>query len=208
MSAPVLQVIAAPARRGAEISAVELAAALQARGRDVETVALTAADSANALRVPVLGRRSLGISTLKALRQRIESASTVISYASRTLPACALASLGTSKAFVYRSIGDVVSYAATPARRARVTLYLRRATAVVALWSGAADALASRHGVPVEKIRVIPNGVPAGPFAHIDSVRRLEARRSLGIAPDALVALFLGALIPDKRPLAVVDAVA
>jgi glycosyltransferase involved in cell wall biosynthesis len=195
MSGPVLQVISSTARRGAEIFALDLAAGLRARGRVVETVALTVSPHANRLDVPVLGERTLGVSTLRALRRRIATATAVISYGSRSLPACAIASLGTGTPFVYRSIGDVVSYAGSVTRRARVSLYLRRTTAVVALWPGAAHALTSRHGVPTDKITVIPRGVPAERFALVDAARRVEARSALGLPPDAPVALFLGALI-------------
>lgn len=208
MPAPVLQVISSNARRGAEVFALDLAAAIEERGRSVETVALVASPLPDPLPVPVLGDRSLGPSTLRALRRRIDSASMVVSYASRSLPACAAATLGTGKGFVYRSIGDVVSYAATPLRRARVTFYLRRATAVVALWPGGADALTHRHGVPKDKIRVIPRGVPAERFPSVDASRRADARRRFGLDPGAPVALCLGALIQDKNPDAAVDAVA
>jgi hypothetical protein len=108
MAAPVLQVITSTARRGAEVFAVELAATLRARGRAIETVALTAGPTGDALDVPVLGERSLGVSTLRALRRRMASSSVVISCGSRTLPACVLAGTGTGTGFVYRSIGDFV----------------------------------------------------------------------------------------------------
>lgn len=208
MSAPVLQVISSASRRGAEVFALDLATALRARGRDVETVALTAAQSSEALAVPVLGGRSLAPMTLHALRRRIASASIVVSHGSRSLPASYLASVGTGRGFVYRSIGDAVSYASTPARRARVALYLYRAKAVVALWPGAALVLSRRYGVSAEKIRVIPNGVPAAAFEFVDGARRAAARRRLGLEDEGPVALFLGALVRDKVPQAAVDAVA
>jgi glycosyltransferase involved in cell wall biosynthesis len=79
---------------------------------------------------------------------------------------------------------------------------------VVALWPAAADALSQRHRVPRRDIRVIPNGVPARRFPPVDAGGRAAARQRLGVAPDAPVALYLGALIPDKDPQAAVDAVA
>ena len=208
MSAPVLQVISSTARRGAEVFAVELAEALRARGRDVETVALTSARSPGDLDVPVLGENSLAPSTLRALLRKVASSSIVVSHGSRSLPASFVAMVGTQRRLVYRSIGDAVTYASTPARRARVALYLRRATAVVVLWPDAAQLLSRRYRIPLEKIRVIPNGVPAATFAFVDRGRRAAARQRLGLDEDGSVALFLGALVPEKGPQVAVDAVA
>jgi glycosyltransferase involved in cell wall biosynthesis len=207
MSAPVLQLISSSSRRGAEIFAVDLAAALKARGRVVETLALTTSPSPNPLDVRALGAKSLAPTTLLAVRRAAASASIVVAHGSRSLPATAAATFGLRTRFVYRSIGDVVSYASTPLRRARVALYLHRAIAVVALWPGAARALSEHCRVPTEKIRVIPNGVPAERFRFVDREPRAAARRHLGLPEDGGVALFLGALIPDKAADAAVDAV-
>lgn len=208
MSARVLQVIRSTARRGAEVFAVDLATALGTRARDVQTVALTEGSDSDGLAVPTLGTRSLGLSTLRALRRRIKGTPLVISHGSRTLPACALAVSGTGRRFVYRSIGDVTSYAGTPARRARVTLALRRTSAVVALWPEAARRLAARHGVPAAKIRIIPNGVPAARFPVVDAARRSAARARLGLVAGEQLALYLGSLISEKNAAGAIEAVA
>jgi glycosyltransferase involved in cell wall biosynthesis len=208
MSAPVLQVIRSTARRGAEVFAVDLATALEARARQVQTVALTPGSAPDGLSVPTLGDRSLGLSTLRALRRRIKDTPLVISHGSRTLPACALAASGTGRRFVYRSIGDVISYAGTPARRARVTLALRRTSAVVALWSGAARHLAARHRVPTAKIHTIPTGVPAERFPVVDVARRSDARARLGPVADDRLALYLGSLTAEKNVAGAIEAVA
>jgi glycosyltransferase involved in cell wall biosynthesis len=206
MSARVLQVIRSTARRGAEVFAVDLAAALETRARDVQTVALTEGSGSDRLAVPTLGTNSLGLSTLRALRRRIKDAPLVISHGSRTLPACALAVSGTGHRFVYRSIGDVVSYAATPARRARVTLALRRTSAVVALWPEAARRLAARHRVPAANIHIIPNGVPAARFPAVDTARRSAARSRFGLAAGEPFALYLGSLNADKNVAGAIEA--
>jgi glycosyltransferase involved in cell wall biosynthesis len=208
MSARVLQVIRSTARRGAEVFAVDLATALETRARDVQTVALTKGPASGGLAVPALGSRSLGLSTLRALRRRIKETPVVISHGSRTLPACALAVSGTGRRFVYRSIGDVVSYAGTPARRARVTLALRRTSAVVALWPGAARLLAARYGVPAARIYTIPNGVSAERFPVVDAGRRSAARARLGLAGADQLALYLGALITEKNVAGAIEAAA
>jgi glycosyltransferase involved in cell wall biosynthesis len=50
-----------------------------------------------------------------------------------------------------------------------------------------------RHGVPREKIAVIPHGTPDAPLPD-----RTEARRRLGLSPTAPIALFLGFLSISK----------
>jgi glycosyltransferase involved in cell wall biosynthesis len=200
MSAPVLQVITSTNRRGAEIFATDLGEALQVRGREVSTVALAPGTSEDPLPVPTLGRHSLGASTLQALRRRIKATPLVVSHGSRSLPACAVASYGTGRQFVYRTIHDGVSFAHAPTRRARVALYLRRASAVVALWPGTADLFMRRYGVPASKIHTIANAAPAARFPIVDAERRRAARVSLGVAPDERVILYLGWLAPEKFP--------
>ena len=200
MSAPVLQVITSTNRRGAEIFATDLDDALRRRGHEVSTVALAPGSSSDLLPVPSLGSSTLGVSTLRALRDRIKRGPQVVSHGSRTLPACAIASSGTGHRFVYRTISDGVSFARSPARRARVALYLKRASAVVALWSGSAELFMRRYGVPAAKIRTIPNGVPAARFPPIDAGRRAAARARLGIPPEGPVVVYLGWLATDKFP--------
>ena len=200
MSVPVLQVITSTNRRGAEIFATDLGEALQVRGHEVSTVALAPGTSADPLPVTALGSRSLGLSTLRALRRRIKTTPLVVSHGSRALPACALASYGTGRRFVYRTIHDGVSFAHSPTRRARVALYLRRASAVVALWPGSADLFMRRYGVPASRIHTIPNGAPASRFPAVDAGRRSAARARFGVPPDEQVVLYLGWLAPEKFP--------
>ena len=102
----VLSVITSTDRRGAETFAVGLGAALQARGRSVRTVALAPGASEASLEVPTLGPRTLAPGTLRALRQAGRGAGVVVAHGSRALPACALATLGSGSALVYRNIGD------------------------------------------------------------------------------------------------------
>ncbi|MFI5177923.1 MAG: glycosyltransferase [Vicinamibacterales bacterium] len=68
-------------------------------------------------------------------------------------------------------------------------------------------------GVPEYRIFQVPHGVDNDLFArtaapYLDPVRRAEARRAWGIAEDAFVVLFVGKLVPSKRPLNVVRAMA
>jgi glycosyltransferase involved in cell wall biosynthesis len=179
---------------------------LTALGRDVRTVALTAAEGTT-VDVPALGERSLSFATITQLRRSIRDVDHVIANGSRAVPACAAAQLLSRRRFVYRSIGDAVFYARSRARRARVTLYLRKAEAVVALWPGSADALSERYGVPAERITVIPTGVPADRFPPVDAAGRAAARASLGLGDDARVALCLGWLDAEKAVHVAINAI-
>jgi glycosyltransferase involved in cell wall biosynthesis len=116
--------------------------------------------------------------------------------------------LANRERFVYRGIGDAHSYAHSGLRRKRVALYLRRAEAVVALWSTGADRLAERFGVPTERITVIPTGVPASRFPPVDASRRQAARDRLGVPLDVPIVLLLGSLTPEKGAQFAIEAMA
>ncbi len=195
---PILHVIASTDRRGAEIAAVELAAALEERGHPSRAVAL-APGTMGGVDVPVLGPSRFAARGLRGLRRELARASVVIAHGSSTLPAVALATVGIRVPFVYRSIGDPRTWVTTPARRVRVRAAAARAEAVVALWRGAAVTWHDLLRVPAERITVIPNAVRAGAFRAPSAEERHVAREALGLALDASVVLCLGALSPEKR---------
>ncbi len=197
MPSPVLQVITDTDRRGAQVFATDLHAALLASGHHVETVAL-APGATRGLDVDVLGTTRLGAATLRSLRRRITASSVVLAHGSSTLPACALASLGVRVPFVYRQISDSLFWASTPSRRVRVRVGLMRASRIVALWSGSASTLTQHFGVAPEKLRVIPNGVPPERFAPLGAADRARARVELGIDPAVGVVACVGALAAEK----------
>jgi glycosyltransferase involved in cell wall biosynthesis len=89
-------------------------------------------------------------------------------------------------------------WAPTPSRRWRTTLFLSRARHVVALGRGAAQVLRDRHRVRVDRLTVIPTGVPGRRFRPADADRRLAARAGLGVAPTDRVAAVVGAQSPEK----------
>ena len=204
----VLSVITSTDRRGAETFAVGLGAALEARGRSVRTVALAAGTSDGPLPVPTLGPSTLAARTLRSLRQASRDAAVVVAHGSRALPACALATAGRRQPLVYRNIGDPRYWAGGPARRLRVSLFLRRAAAVVVLDAASADAIMERHGIPAARLCVIPTGVPAEQFPMVDEQRRGAARRRLGYDDDDRVVAYIGALSGEKDVGAAVLAVA
>jgi glycosyltransferase involved in cell wall biosynthesis len=98
---------------------------------------------------------------------------------------------------VYRNIGDPLHWAGSTRKRWRVRMYLRMLDAVVALSEANAVTLTEHFGVPIQKIAVIPRGVPADRCPPISQKGRVEARRRLGL-PEARIALSIGALSPEK----------
>jgi glycosyltransferase involved in cell wall biosynthesis len=208
MTAPhVLQVISSTDRRGAEIFGVELGEALSRRGRAVRTVAL-ARGRTGGLEVPTLGPSRFAPRTLRALRRAAREAKLVVAHGSSTLAAVAVAVAGTGQPFVYRNIGDPAYWTASPTRRARAGLLLRRAAAVVAVAERAATEIAGRFGVSPDRIAVIPTGVPAVRCPPVDPERRRRAREDLRFDEAARVIAVIGALSREKNVALAIDGVA
>jgi glycosyltransferase involved in cell wall biosynthesis len=193
----VLQVITDTERRGAQVFATDLHRALEDRGREVRTVALVAGANGTLL-VPSLGRRRLGSATLRALRAEIRSAGVLVAHGSTTLPACAIASLGTDTPFVYRQISDSLFWAPTRLRQMRVRAGLARASKVVTLWPGAADTLHAHFGVPRDRLVVIPNGIPPERCPPVKRDAVVPARGALGLDANRPTIAYIGALTPEK----------
>ena len=120
MKPRVLQVITDTDRRGAQVFATDLGAELQDEF-DVRTVAL-APGRDRALDVDVLGPSRRSPKTLRALRTAARHAAIVIAHGSSTLPASAVALVGSGVPFVYRQISDPVFWTPTAAKRLRVRL--------------------------------------------------------------------------------------
>ena len=203
-----LHLVTASQRRGAEVFAADLVAALIDRGHPGSLVALTAGPGGDELGVPVLGTSPFAPGTLRALRRAARSADVVVAHGSKTLPAVAAALAGTGRPFVYRSIGDPMAWSGSGLRRARTALLLRRAARVVALWPGAADVLHRVHGVPRSKLVVSPNGVPAARCPVADAAVRAAARVAFGLPSEGRVVTYLGALSPEKQVDTAIRAVA
>jgi glycosyltransferase involved in cell wall biosynthesis len=103
--------------------------------------------------------------------------------------------------FVYNAQG-ALSTARLRQKRLRKAIFLRcvehpllrRVDAVQALTL--ADSSDHRgHGVPSERIHVIPNGVDVAAWSRVDGA---GLRRAWGVADSDLVVLFLGRLAPEK----------
>lgn len=200
-----LFVITDPGRRGAQVSASELASSLRGQGWRVRLVSLAGGISGD-LGAEVLGTRKRSFLTARRLRRHIRDASVVVGFGSTTLPMCALAGLGLSTPFIYRTIGELDVWAPSGLRRARTRLALGRTVAVVALWQAARDVVIERFGVPQEQVFVIPTGVQVRPLP--SPAERHRARAAIMVPEDAPVALYLGALSEEKRPFLAVEAVA
>lgn len=196
MSGRVLHVLASDARRGAEVFAVDIAAALDALGWAPTVVSLTASGSTATVDAEVIGdghwRRSL-----RALRRRARAHDVVIAHGSTALPACAIACAGVAP-FVYRSIGDPAYWSASKLKRWQTTTLLNRADTVVALFPGAVETLRTR-GLTARLV-TIPNAVDASMFSMVDEDGRRAARAALGLPLEQHVVLYLGAMSQEKRP--------
>lgn len=209
-----LHVVTASQRRGAEIFAVDLAAALTHGANGVvepvpgRVAALTAGPQGNALDVDILGTKAYSPTTIWALRRASGRADAVVAYGSKTLLASVAGLVGRSTPLVYRNIGDPLVWSGQGWRRQRVAALLRRTTRIVAVWPGAAATLTEVHGIPSEQITVIPRGVPEERSPVPDAHARRQARRSLGLPSDAPVVASLGALSPEKDVGTAISAVA
>lgn len=198
MSAPLLQVISADHRRGAEVYAVDLRDELRRRGRNMELVALRRSHARARLDVPALADTRFG--GLRELRRRAGHAAGILAHGSDALPATVLATLGTRTPFVYRSIGDPRYWSHRLDRRLRVQAQLRRARGVAATFRGAADALVHEYGIEPRRVHVIHNGRPLDRFPWPTDAERLAARRELVGDGEGPVILLLGALSAEKAP--------
>ncbi|MEZ5409755.1 MAG: glycosyltransferase [Acidimicrobiales bacterium] len=202
----VLQVITSATPRGAERYAVLLGHELAERGHLVRTVALHPGPNPT-LDVEVLGRTRFGSTTLRNLRACCRRAPVVVAHGSSTLPATAVATAGTGIPFVYRNIGDPLYWASSWRRRLRTRALLSSASRVVALTDEAGRRVARCYGIDGSRISVIPNGVPARDFPRRTADEAAAARQALSVPPDSVVAVFLGALSPEKDPVAAVEAI-
>lgn len=204
----ILQVITDTDRRGAQVFATDLEVGLAALGHEVTTIALTPGSRTPKLDVATLGVTARGSRTLLALRRAMHRADITVAHGSSTLLACALVGAGRQRPFVYRQISDSRFWAASWHRRLRVAAYLRRPRHIVALSGSAADTLVDYLHVQRRKVTMVPNGVPAGSFSPASLDVRAAARASLGLPADGMLALYVGALVPEKGVDTAIEALA
>jgi hypothetical protein len=101
-----LHLVTADQRRGAEVFAADLVAALEDDASMTHRLAaLTAGPSDDGVGATPLGAKPFALSTLRALRGAARDAGAVVAHGSKTLPAGVAALAGLSTPLVYRSIG-------------------------------------------------------------------------------------------------------
>jgi glycosyltransferase involved in cell wall biosynthesis len=193
----ILHLVASTDRRGAETFAVDLSAALAALGWRSETVALAPGRSGG-LDLETVGDAPLSLRTLQRLRRRSRGSNVVVAHGSTTLPASALALAAGGRPFVYRNIGDPYQWATTDLRRLRTTVFLARASRIVALNERSGAAMGELYRVPPQKLTAIPTGVSSESHQPASPDRRAAARLELGIGSSRTVVLAIGALSPEK----------
>jgi glycosyltransferase involved in cell wall biosynthesis len=204
----VLHILTSNSRRGAETFAFELHNAMLADGTRSAAVALSPRDGADLLPVPVLGDSRFSVAGLRALRRRARGVNVIVAHGSSTLLACGAGLAGLGVPFVYVNIGDPRYWAGTPAKRARVRFLLHRATAVAAISHGSRQILVDDFGLPLHRVRVIPNGRRAAAFPPVDAAGQARARRELGLPAHGDLLAMIGALSPEKRVDVAIEALA
>jgi glycosyltransferase involved in cell wall biosynthesis len=197
--ARVLMLVTRNQRRGAESFAAALSTVLGDLGLDVRLVSLADGGGEPIPGMTVLGRRELSLPTLARLRREMAASDVVLACGSRTLPAAALAGLGTGCPVVYQNIGDPLFWTNRRGRRLRVRLLLRRMTAVAALTETSRDVLAAHFGVAGDRIKVIHNARDVHAFRPPTLEEKVQARRDFGLPRSGAVVSVVGALSPEKR---------
>jgi glycosyltransferase involved in cell wall biosynthesis len=201
----ILHLIATGQRRGAEVFASDLVAALDAPDLD-QRVAVLHGDPpwAVGFGVPVTalgaGRGPLHPGAVLALRRLLGAwrPDLVQAHGGEPLKYAAVAAAGRRAPIVYRRIGSV-SWLSNGPRRALYGRLVRRAERVVAVAASVHDETVAAFGLAPGRVVTIPNAVDPARLA--PDKGRAATRAALGIAPDAAAVLSLGALTWEKDPL-------
>ena len=202
-----LQVVTDRDRRGAQVFAMDLASGLVALNVSVDTVALTKGLHGDLLPLQTLGPSRRSPATFRSLRRRAQSYDVVIAHGSATLLACALALFGSRTPFVYRQISDPLHWASSWRRRLRVAAFVRRAAGIVVLSQSVARVFGRHYRLSNERMTVIPNAVQGGAFSSPSPQQRSDARANVGVAQEALVVAYVGALVEEKGVDLAIDAI-
>ncbi len=203
----VLQVMSSDDRRGAETFARQLGVALRGLGLQVDDVALAASGAAEPQPFTVLGPGRRDPRTWAALARAVRGHDVVVAHGGTTLQPVAAVALATGRPFVYRNIGDPEFWGRNRGAGIRVGLPLRMAAAVMALYPTAAGYLRRRYRLRPDRVVVTANAVDTTVFRRRTEADRTAGRTQLGLDDSDTVVGYLGALSPEKDPLAAVDAV-
>ena len=189
----VLHVVTDDNRRGAQVFACDLDAAMRAHGVESRVVAL-APGAVGGLGVPTFAPKRRHPRAFLEVRRQMAQVDITVAHGSSTVGVCAVAGLGPGRRFVVRQISETTFWAGSESRRRRVHAYMSRAAAVVALAPSAARTLVDYIGLSASRLAVVPNGVPAAAF--LDRARVDPAE--FGVRPGRLVLGYVGALAPEK----------
>jgi glycosyltransferase involved in cell wall biosynthesis len=207
----VLHVVATGERRGAEMFASELVAALAKKDVDQRVVVLRGSNGvAVPFDAPVVALGSSG-RRLPGLRVDLRSSSAlrkltanwaphvIQAHGGEALKHCVLFKARGSSYVVYRRIGSAPPWVAGRTRRSVHGRLMARADRVVTLADGLRQQTIDLYGVPADRVVTIPRGVD--PRRIVADKGRAEFRLSLDIPTDAGVILSLGALTREKDPI-------
>jgi glycosyltransferase involved in cell wall biosynthesis len=206
----ILHLIATGQRRGAEVFAADLIAALAAPDLEQRVAVLHGSPPwAVDFGVPATGLRAdrrllpsgpLHARALGALRRLLRQwpPDLVQAHGGQPLKYAVLAAAARRPPVVYRRIGSV-SWVSSGPKRALYTRLVRRAARVVAVADSVREETVEAFGLPPRQVVTIPNGVDP---ARLAPARGRDAtRRALGVPAGATVVLSLGALSWEKDPL-------
>jgi glycosyltransferase involved in cell wall biosynthesis len=206
----ILHLVATGQRRGAEVFAADLVGALHAPDLDQRVAVLhgdppwpvdlgAPATALGGHRGPLLAS-PLHPGAVRSLRALLRDwrPHLVQAHGGQPLKYVAAAAPAGRPAVVYRRIGSV-SWLSTAPKRALYRGLVRRAARVVTVAESIRTESLAAFGLPPDRVVTIPNGVdPARVRPNRD---RGATREALGIAPDAVAVLSLGALTWEKDPL-------
>ena len=200
----VLHVLSDDDRRGAQVFAADLHRQLLALGHESRLSALQPGD-VGGIDAHVLGRSRWDPRGALGLRREMQWADVSIAHGSSAVLACAVVGSRSRRRWVVRQISETSFWVDRPSRVRRVRWYCGRANGVVALSASAAEDLALIVGVDPARVRVIPNGVPLGPFEDLvagdpyPGERRPDERSPGEREPAGRVRLVaVGALVAEK----------
>jgi glycosyltransferase involved in cell wall biosynthesis len=214
----VLHVVASGQRRGAETFAADLVGAMAEAGVAQHVAVLRPVDGSGVrfgTDTSVLGGDGwwapgarVEVGALRRLRTTVDgwAPDIVQAHGGEPLKYAVLAAGGRPCRVIYRRIGSASPWIAGRAQRLAYGWMMRRALRVVAVAEAVRRETIEVFRLPSQHVVTIPNAVDARRLE--PSADRAAVRRRLGIPPNAVVVLSLGALSWEKDPLAQVRATA
>lgn len=206
----VLQVTTSNQRRGAEVFAQDLGAALRRLGHQVTTASLESSNDESPLPAVVLGPGRAHPRTGSALIGGMRAHDVTIAHGGPSLIPVGVAGAAARRPFIYRNIGDPEFWGDVRLGGLRIGAPLRRADGVVALYERARTYLLGRYRLQPSRVSVASNAVDLDAFPRVGDAERRTAKAELGFDADsdAPLVAYLGALSPEKRPELAIEVVA